>query len=103
ETGRQLVLDAAIGVGGDIAEKERLHRDTVCFLRKSSRTVMPPQIARSGCMMSIVPLNDSVRPKSDVCCLSCGIGICAHAARTDLIFMGCNPRARRPRHRKRAR
>src|SRR5215472_6950279 len=52
ERRRQLVLDAGMGVGGDIAEEQRLHGLTACLARKSSRTVMP-RPGRSG--TSIIP------------------------------------------------
>src|SRR4051794_15536869 len=38
-------------------------------------------------MRTSVPSNDSVRPKSLVCCRSCGIGIWTQDAFTDLIFI----------------
>ena len=51
ELRRQFVLDAGKGVGGDPAEKQRLHDATVCLARKSSRTVMPSP-GRSGTSIS---------------------------------------------------
>src|SRR4029077_5158833 len=54
-------------------------------------------------MRTSVPSNDMVRPKSLVCCLSCGIGIWTQEAFTDLIFIAspCCSEMRRLRERER--
>jgi hypothetical protein len=49
----------------------------------SPQPVMPHSVS----IRTSVPSNDRVRPKSLVCCLSCGIGMCTQFARTDLIFI----------------
>jgi hypothetical protein len=38
-------------------------------------------------ILTIVPSNDRVLPKSIVCCRSGGIGMCTQCASTDLIFI----------------